>query len=131
MPRLLVLFNHTLTSTQIEDARESLGVTAIIYPPEDIRRLWKKIPPETVSVRTYLTPVKAWLSSTSCRGNFVLIQGEFGATWMMVDFAFKSGLVPIYSTTSRKVFENPCKNGGIEIRHIFEHVRYRLYEKSK
>ena len=102
---LIVLFNHTLTATQEGDARVALQVEEIILPPEDIRRLWSEVPPELENLGGWLGPVRLWLSSVAVAGDFVLIQGEFGATCLLVNFCHSQGLTPIYSTTRREAVE--------------------------
>ncbi|MGB9617843.1 MAG: CRISPR-associated protein Csx20 [Desulfomonilaceae bacterium] len=124
---LFILFNHTLTVSQEADARQSLGVAAIISPPPEISRLWADIPPESDSLTDYLTPIYAWLTQEARPGDYVLIQGEFGATWLMVNQAMRLGLIPIYSTTRRVAEDVILPNGVVETRHRFAHVRFRRY----
>ena len=129
MPNLIVLFNHTLTQAQETDARASLAVAGIIEPPEEIKSTWSQVPPEADALSDYLAPVRAWLSETSRPGDFVLIQGEFGATCSMVREAAAMGLIPIYSTTRRVAVEEPQDDGSVVMRHLFSHVRFRRYEE--
>lgn len=126
-PALFLLFNHTLTETQEADARQNLGVAAIVLPPPEIRRLWGEVPPEADSLADHLAPICAWLAQESKPGDYILIQGEFGATWIMVNEAASIGLVPIYSTTKRMTEEVDLPGGEVDIRHRFVHVRYRRY----
>lgn len=126
-PRLLLLFNHRLTSVQEEDARHSLGVAAVGEPPMEISRLWAEVPPEVEDIAPHLEPVFRWLAGTAAAGDYVLIQGEFGATWLAVNRAFRLGLNPIYSTTRRQAVEEHLEDGSVRIRHTFAHVRYRRY----
>ena len=126
-PTLFVIFNHTLTPAQEKDARESLGAAAIVLPPPGISRLWAEIPPAADSLADHLAPVTAWLGQEAGPEDYALIQGEFGATWLMVAEAFRLGLVPVYSTTRREAVEEHLPDGRVEIRHCFSHVRYRRY----
>jgi len=96
-------------------------------PPAEIRRLWAEIPPEADTLAGFLQPVLAWLASEARPGDYVLIQGEFGATWILVGEAFRHGCVPIYSTTRREATESHDADGWVELRHHFRHVRYRRY----
>jgi hypothetical protein len=127
MPSLFLLFNHTLTAQQEADAHRSIGVAEVIAPPPDISRLWAEIPPEADSLKEYLLPVMAWLTQTARPGDYVLVQGEFGATWLVVNEAMAIGLVPIYATTRRVATERMLPTGQIEIQHVFQHVRFRRY----
>jgi len=50
---------------------------------------------------------------------------------MMIQFCFKNGLIPVYSTTERTVIENHNKDGKVDLIHSFKHNKYRCYEKIK
>ncbi len=126
---LLLLFNHRLTGQQADDARASLGVGDIIFPPESIQALWSQVPPEIDDLTPYLAPVFTWLADSARLGDFVLIQGEFGATFLAVGEACRLGLIPVYSTTSRQAVEEHLPDGRVEISHVFGHVRFRRYAK--
>ncbi len=129
MPNLLAIFNHTVTDNQETDARQSLQAGEIIQPPDSLRRLWAEVPPEAESLSEYLVPLKTWLESRSCPGDYVLIQGEFGATYLLVRYAMSCGLIPVYSTTRREAEEKLLKDGTVQVHHRFRHIRYRLYGK--
>ncbi len=124
---LIVLFNHTLTPAQEADARSGLGVARIIEPPTEIRRLWAQVPPEPDDLAEYLAPVREWLDATAAAGDFVLVQGEFGATFLLVRFCLESGFVPVYSTTRREAQEERLPDGSVAVHHVFSHVRFRIY----
>lgn len=126
-PSLYLIFNHQITSGQEHDARKSLGVERIINMPDDLKEIWEQIPPDMEKIDDYLFPVKNWLAQNSVINDYVLIQGDFGACYIMVDFAFKIGLVPIYSTTKREAVEQQDNNGAIKLVHHFQHRIFRKY----
>lgn len=123
----MVLFNHHLTRDQIDDAHAHLGVDGFVEPPEAIRELWRAIPPEIPVLKDFLEPVREWLAQVAAPGDFVLLQGDFGATWLMVDFALKLGLTPVYSTTCREATEAQQPDGSVTLTHQFRHCRFRRY----
>ena len=125
--KLLQIFNHTLTSQQEADARERLGVERIVLPPERLQKLWRQVPADLVGIDGYLAPVKDWLAAEGRPGDFVLVQGDFGATWIMVNHAFKLGLVPVYSTSERQAEETITDDGAVKLVHHFRHRRFRRY----
>lgn len=124
---LILLFNHHLTPDQERDARRSLGITRVVEPPEPLRALWGKVPPELAELSAYLEPIQQWLAAHSLSGDYVLIQGDFGATYLMVISALQCGLVPVYSTTEREATEEPQPDGSIKLSHRFLHKRFRKY----
>lgn len=127
VPRLIVLFNHTLTESQREDARQRLGAEEILEPPAAVRSLWAEVPPGLETLEEYLAPVRSWLQDCARPGDFLLVQGDFGATWLMVRFGFEIGLVPVYSTTRRAAAEEVQPDGSVRLIHRFQHVRFREY----
>ena len=125
---LFLIFNHNITSVQETDARRSLGVQRIIDMPSDIKELWQQIPPDLHEISSWLNPVKDWLAQNSIINDYVLIQGDFGACYIMVNFAFEIGLIPVYSTTERKAVEEHSNDGTIKLVHHFRHQKFRKYE---
>jgi hypothetical protein len=125
---LFLIFNHQLTSLQKEDARAALKVDAIINLPIELQELWSNVPPELPEVTDYLKPVKAWLSAKARAGDYVLIQGDFGACYLMVNFSLEHNLVPVYSTTQREAIEENQPNGAVKVIHHFQHEIFRRYE---
>ena len=123
-PTLFLLF-----AAQEDDARISFDVCRIVLPPLEISRLWLEIPPAAEGLSAHLTPVFAWLAACTQPGDYVLIQGEFGATFLLVNEALRLGLTPIYSTTRREAVEEHGPDGRVHLHHIFSHVRFRRYER--
>ena len=124
---LLLLFNHRLTHTQEVDARENLGVEQIVAPPSEISKRWAGVPPEIDDLGSWLVPVTRWLTEMARPGDYVLIQGEFGATLLVVNEAFRLGLIPVYSTSRRQAVEEHMPDGSVHLSHVFTHVRFRRY----
>ena len=125
--RLFLIFNHDITGIQEEDAKQSLGVDTLVDLPPDMKRIWSDIPPGLKEIGGYLQPVMDWLGEHAEEGDFVLIQGDFGACYLMVRFCFENGLVPIYSTTEREAMEEYLKDGSIRLNHLFRHKKFRRY----
>lgn len=124
---LFLLFNHQVTKDQEEDARQSLGASVIADMPGDLKTLWRRVPPEIEGIYDFLEPFREWLDREAKAGDFVLVQGDFGACWHMVGHAFDRGLVPVYSTTDREAKEEYGKDGTIRTIHLFRHKQFRRY----
>ena len=122
---LFLIFNHDITPVQETDARNSLGVQQIINMPPDLKELWRQIPPDLSKISDYLNPVKDWLACQARKNDYVLIQGDFGACFIMVNVAFEIGLIPIYSTTQREAVEEYKEDGTINLSHQFKHRIFR------
>ena len=59
--------------------------------------------------------------------DFVLIQGDFGACYLMVNFALEKGVIPVYSTTKRDAVDEYGDDDTIAIVHQFKHRIFRRY----
>jgi len=127
MNSLFLIFNHRITQNQQTDARTSLGVQHIRDLPPDLKEVWCRIPPDSPAIDTYISPIKAWLSNHASKEDYVMIQGDFGATYIMVNYASEKGLIPIYSTSSREVIEEHQPDGSVSLKHNFNHIRFRKY----
>jgi hypothetical protein len=127
MSDLYLLFSHELLEQQKREAYEDLDVKDIYSLPPDIKEIWSQIPPGVPKLEEYLLPIKKWLEKRLNEGDYILIQGDFGATYLMVRWAFSKNCKPIYATTERKALE-VYENGVVIIKKVFQHVRFRLYE---
>ena len=125
MKRMFLLFSHKLTDEQIEDAKKSFGVDEFVYLPEDLQKIWSNIPPEIEDIKPLLEPIKDFLRNNAKKGDFVLIQGDFGAVVEMVEFV-RFWLISVYATTKR-VSKEIKKDGKIVKVSEFVHVRFRKY----
>ncbi|WP_457573892.1 CRISPR-associated protein Csx20 [Desulfolithobacter sp.] len=129
MADLYLLFNHAMTPEQEREAREVLEVDSIHEPPPDIRFLWQAIPSDAATLEEVLSPVFAWLENTLHPGDYLLVQGEHGATCLVVHHAHEKGIIPIYATTRRQAEEQRLDDGSVRLVHTVRHVRFRTYGK--
>lgn len=124
---LFLIFNHTMTARQKQDARNSLAVDHFVDLPADLKAMWRQVPADLEAIDGYLAPIKAWLRGHGEKGDYVLIQGDFGACFIMAAFAMELGLAPIYSTTEREAVEEHGEDGTVKISHQFRHRIFRRY----
>lgn len=126
-PQMFILFNHSLTEAQRGDAEKNLGVTSFIVPPPELSDIWSQLPPDAPALTPVLAPFFRWLEREARAGDYLLVQGDFGATFLLAQKAFSLGLIPLYSTTRREAAEEHLGD-EIHISHHFRHVRFRKYE---
>ena len=127
MKQLFLLFSHKLTDEQIKDAKESLHVERFISLPPDLQNLWSNIPENQKDIQNYLQPLKRYLQLYAKKGDFVLIQGDFGGVYVMINFSKSLSLIPIHSTTKRVTKEQIIDN-TVQKTSTFKHVIYRRYQ---
>jgi len=126
MKNMFLLFSHKLTNEQIIDAKKVLKVDNFVYLPNDLQSLWSNVPAELESLKNYLLPLKEYIKNNAKKDDFVLIQGDFGAVYEMVNYAKKLNLTPVYATTKRETQEEIQKEKVVKISK-FKHIRYRKY----
>ena len=127
MRKMIVIFNHeVLSEEQIKYSKSKLDVSDIKYLDEDSKQIWRQIDPFLDKLD--LSLIEDCILKISGKRDFVLIQGEFGATYKLVSFCFEHGRIPVYATTERKAVEKKNEDGSVEKRSLFQFVRFREYE---
>jgi hypothetical protein len=125
-PKLYLLFNHTLTSEQEHDALDHFSIDDIVYFPKELLDIWKNIPPHKPSIISILLPINDYMVSTCRKGDYVLIQGDAGASYLAIKKAFSLGLHPCYATTKRTSVEQLIE-GKVVKTSVFKHSIFRQY----
>ena len=125
---LYLLFNHPLTPEQQADARASLQVGRFVEMPEELKQLWRQVPPDkNTNLIIYLEPIKIWIEKAKS-DDYVLIQGDYGAAYHLVSYCLEGNYgIPVYSTTVRQTQEVKQPDGSIEVRRSIKHVQFREY----
>jgi len=127
MRSVFLLFSHCLTVQQIHDLKQNWNVENIVPLPNDLQEHWSNISPEAENISYLLTELKSWLLKNADTDDLVLISGDFGAVYEIVNFCKKSGFMPIYATTERQIKETTQKDGKVLKKSIFMHVRFRAF----
>lgn len=129
MPRTYCLLNHSLTKNQLAELNERFGAEEIIYPSDELSKKWSQVPATPDLDMDLIRNVTDWLSSAN-QNDVLIVQGEFGSTFMIVDYALKNGIVPVHAVTKRVAQET--RDGEVVKRqYIFEHVCFRKYAYFK
>lgn len=125
MKTLFVLMNHDLLPAQYEDAQTTLHVKKVVTLFDEH---WSQISPDDATISHSLEGYKHALIQQAHQGDYLLVQGDFGATYHMIRFARKQGLIPIYATTKRNAIQEII-DGKVITKREFIHVCFREYEE--
>lgn len=128
MKKVFLLFSHQLTPKQKEELINNFNVNEFINLPQELQEVWSNIPSESAHIKNYLNDLFKWLLKKAKVEDLVLVQGEIGAVYLLVDFCKKNGYIPIYATTKREVSEEALSAEAIQLNRIFTHVRFRTFE---
>lgn len=124
---MFLLFSHKLNEEQKVSAQRDFKIDAFVCMPEGLAKAWGSVPPELENIDSYLDVFREWLSKESAKDDVVLISGDFGASYTMVNWCYGNGLIPVYVTTKRIMSENEKADGCMEKVSVFKHVRFRQY----
>lgn len=125
--KFFLLFSHNLMPTQKTEIEDLFGIEEIIKLPSEFHEIWSNIPPEPENIENIIAPVKKWLLLNASKNDLILIQGDFGATYQMVNWCLTQSFIPVYATSKRVHEEEPQPDGTIKISKSFKHVRFRNY----
>lgn len=126
MSKAFCLLNHQLTQNQIKELKEGFSVLEIVYPPEEISKLWSQIPATKTVDKSIINKITNWLLPAENQ-DVLIVQGDFASTFIIADFALKKELIPICATTKR-VAKESRQGETVKREYIFEHVCFRKYE---
>jgi len=124
----LVIFNHNMLTFEQQESIKQLGCQNVIYLPDKFNSVWKNINPATDKIES-LKEIKDFTLKNTNLYDYVLIQGEFGATYIMVNFCFENSRIPIYATSKRESIEERLADGSVIKKSVFKFVRFREYER--
>lgn len=123
---LLLLFSHTLTDAQKTECTERFGIDQFLTPPVSLQERWSNVDPDLSSLTGYAAQFCDWIDGHAESGDMVLVQGDFGLTWLVVNHCRERGLDAVYATTTRRVRERE-EDGRVTLEHVFQHVMFRRY----
>ncbi len=128
MKKICLLFSHNLTAEQKFDIENKLEVKEVYSLPEKLQDLWSQVPTDRdLKFGKYLAEIELFLNTTLSKGDYVLIQGDFGASYHMINFCKEHGFVPVYSVNSR-LSREVIENGIVKKYSEFKHECFREYE---
>ena len=121
MKKIILLFSHTLTEPQVKELKEKWNCDEIIYMPDELKNNWMNVV-DDVDINQF----KKFLLDNLQKDDYVLIQGEWGLTYNMINFAKENNFIPLYASTMRKVTE--YKEGDKVIKNsVFSHTTFKKY----
>ena len=119
------LLNHTLTEAQLAELKQRYHSTQVVYPPEEISAAWSQLPPGLTYDTNVIKAVLYWLKDAE-PGDTVVIQGEAGSTFILVDYLLSHDLIPLHAV-SRRVSADEHVGEMVKKSLIFKHVCFRPY----
>lgn len=125
MAKIYILFSHTLLQEQKQELKNNFLCDEIIFLPSKLQSLWSNIKEED----DYFLLFCDFLKENAQKNDYVLVQGEWGITYKIVNFCFKEGFIPVYSFSKRAAYEE-VKEGTVIKTSYFKHIKFKKYEIS-
>jgi len=125
--KMFLIFSHHLTDKQIRQGAEVLNIDEYIHLPEELQKIWSNISPDTEDISNEVDSIIDWLEEKADTDDVVLVQGDFGATYKVVNYLKSKGIKAVYSTTKRQAEEEATEDGKVTVKHVFSHVIFREY----
>lgn len=125
MKKICLLFSHILLEDQILELKNTFLCDEIIYLPRKLQELWSNVEDEKDCSQLFFEFLKRNLKEN----DYVLIQGEWGLTYKMINFCKKNKFIPIYSF-SKRVAHEEIKNGVIQKTSYFKHIKFKEYREK-
>ena len=128
MRKALCLLNHKLTKVQLFELENTFGISEVVYPNYAIQGAWADIPTTPTLTKDNLKPFVEWMLKNAQRDDIVILQGEFGASFYLIECAFENDLIPIHSVTKR-IAKEGSHDETIVRTYVFTHICFRKYIK--
>jgi hypothetical protein len=121
------LLNHTPTEQQRQELLSVYNMEKILFPPKEITSFWRDIPSLPFLPKDQMEMVFHWFD-TMDKNDVAVVEGEMTATFSLVSFLWKRGVVVLSSVTERHARET--RNGEKVVRsYVFQHICFRAYQK--
>jgi len=125
--KMFLLFSHQLIEEQKLEAIKTYGITKFISLPKELQYKWSNISPDIDSIEEISKQFKIFLKEKMTKNDIVLVQGDFGMVYSVVNFCKENNLIPVYATTKRIAKEYKENNETVK-KSIFKFRRFREYE---
>lgn len=117
------IINHELTDRQVEEIRRA-GYEIVVIPQE-IKELWRQV---DIPVSKHITPIIEYIKENVDSNDAVLVQGHFGATYLVVNEVKRLGAKAIYAHSVRdNKRETSLSQEKREKLSVFEHIGFVEY----
>lgn len=124
--KALLLFSHQLTENQEKELVQNFKVKKIVSLSSELQEMWSNVSIKK-NYKENLEKIKKYIEENFNENDVMLVQGNWGYTYNIVNWSIEKKLVPVYSYTERNVEE--IKDGeNVKKISYFKHVKFIEYE---
>jgi len=125
--KVFVIMSHPLSVEQEGELHTRFAPEEILFLPESLKSTWTSIPSLGPWNPEWIEDILTWLKGEMVPGDIAIVQGEYGATFFLVNWLKERGIDSYYATTERQAIETIREDGSVEMKKIFRHVNFRQY----
>lgn len=119
---ILLFCKDKLTDSQAEELKYHFGIYDFIYPSKEYSLLWNNINPLGILDLQPLKELKEYVASFLEKNvKYIFFEGDRGAEYYMVKYAFSIGMIPLYATVYDTL------SAGEHDRNVRMHMTFRKY----
>ena len=126
----VLLWSHRLLPEQAKDLHDNWNIKSIFELDLEKKTLWSQVPTTPINIETYAKPIIQWLESITTANDIIVVQGEYGLSYYVVNWCFQHQLKPVYALTERRSVET-VHEGTVQKTSVFAHAGFRLYQAYK
>ena len=102
IPTIIIITNEKLQDEEKNKIIDKYKIKKIKLLPEGTQKKWNEIDTNTDISHKNLNDMKTMIEKNIGEGDYILIQGEPGATFKIVSWAKEEGFIPIYSFINKE-----------------------------
>ena len=126
MKKLFNVSNHVLTTEQVKDSINSLGVSKIIELPEEIKKEFANVTPGNLE-KIAKNIINFVFEEKDSEDIIIHLAGQQALITLLVNYFTKMNIKTVYSFTKRVSTEKIDENGIVTKTLIFRHEGWYSY----
>jgi len=126
---MYLIFSHKLTEEQKSEICSDLGCADVVSLPGNLQNIWSNVNSAADDILSAANDIIQWLYENTREKDYLLVEGDFGMTFMIVDWALSNERIPVYSTTERRYSSRGRSDGSVTNIHHFRHIKFRRYSR--
>ncbi|MBC8587630.1 hypothetical protein H8707_05175 [Tissierellaceae bacterium BX21] len=85
--------------------------------PLELQKIWSSILSDLIDISSFINEVMEWIINVADKDDYILVQGDHGATYRVINLCKEIGLITIYSITRKGAKEIKDRDSNSNIYH--------------
>lgn len=123
--QVFVLISHQLLPEQKQELYDRFGIIELRCLPENLQQIWSNVLYDD-KYYTNLNEIIDYVFSILNKGDYIIVQGNWGYTYKLIEEAKKHNIIPLYAFSVRDSSEEII-NGEVVKTTKFRHQCFVEY----